>query len=219
MGRDSGGEQGRSVAGAGSGKQQPKSYGGSIVVGRDSGGEQGRGAAGAGSGKLMRKLGCLAAAKALRWKYSRGQGVWWRAREKCCWNREGDVPAETGKLNSSQGGSRVVGRESGGEQGRDAAVPPSSWNSPTVTTGPGCVLEEPGQPKMPWRRWRCKKGEQHLTSCGGRIAVGTPAVCRERGDVQQHLTSYGGRIAVGTLAVCSGRRYSKSRGVAVCTPR
>ena len=56
-------------------QQQPKPRGGSIAVGRESGGKQRRDAARTGRAKFLRKLGRSAAAKALRWKYSRGQEV------------------------------------------------------------------------------------------------------------------------------------------------
>ena len=109
-----------------------------------------------------------------------------------------------------------MGREFGGGQGTELLYH-HHQKSPMLTTGEGYVLEELGQPKMPWNRWRLEKGEQQLPSCGGSTALGSPAI--DKGGVQQQLTSYGGRITVGTLAVCSRRGYFKSHGAAVRTPR
>ena len=41
--------------------------------------------------------------------------------ERCCWSRKDDVPATQQQQRKSYDRSRVVGRESGGEQGRNAA--------------------------------------------------------------------------------------------------
>ena len=66
-----------------------------------------------------------------------------------------------------------MGKEFGGKQaGKDLMYHHHRRDSPMVTTGAGRVLEELGQPKMPWRRRRLN-GEHKLTSYGGRIAVGT----------------------------------------------
>ena len=46
--------------------------------------------------------------------------------ERCCWSRKDDVPATQQQQRKSYDRSRVVGRESGGEQATHAAVPSSS---------------------------------------------------------------------------------------------
>lgn len=63
------------------------------------------------------------------------------------------------------------------------------------------LLRKLAQPTSSSRRWRFEREQPNLTSYGGSIAVGTPAVCRGKGDVQQQRNVYGGRTAVGTLAV------------------
>ena len=95
--------------------------------------------------------------------------------------------------------SIVVGMGSRGEQERYGVVPPSSLELSDGDNGSRACSGGAGTAKHTMEWMAFKKGEQQLTSCGGHIVVGTPAVCR--GNVQQQLTSSGGSIAVGTLVV------------------